>query len=92
MFRRDFDYIKNSHFFVKFLQQLADFELASRKIDKRIKHLLLAIDVYYVLFVCSVLAFVAYLLMQLAFQFIAIFFVMALVLLVGLLTFYLFVK
>lgn len=92
MFERDFDYIKNSQFFVKFPQQLADFELVRQKIEKRIKHLLLAINVYYALFVCSVFAFVAYLLMQLAFQFIAIVFVMALVLLVGLLTFYFFVR
>jgi len=65
-FLKDYDYIKESPFFVKFDDQLVDFEAAKTQISNRFSHLILAINIYYILFCASVLAFSVYLLLQLA--------------------------
>jgi len=63
-FEKDYHSLKESTFFIKFKDELADFEIAKNQISGRFKHLLTGIDIYYVLFSASVLAFIIYVLMQ----------------------------
>jgi len=69
MFEKDYEYIKNSQFFQKFPDQLADFKLARDQISNRFQQLIIAINIYYILFCASVIAFIIYLIMQLALAF-----------------------
>ncbi|GEM_PF-5890202 len=66
MFEKDYDYIKHSPFFKKFTDELSDFDTAKIQISNRFKHLIFAINIYYILFCASVVAFCLYLLIQLA--------------------------
>jgi len=72
MFIKDFAYIENSVFFKKFPAELTDFTTAKDKINLRIRHLLQAVNIYYLLFSCSLIAFMCYVLIQLAIQFLAV--------------------
>lgn len=63
-FEKDYESLKGSTFFIKFKAELIDFEVARNQISNRFKHLLTGINIYYILFSASILAFIIYVLMQ----------------------------